>query len=81
MLFFAGLALVRAHNRWVLDWPVMVTLSGWAALVLGSLRMVFPHAPQAEATLGTYVMLAGLCVWGLVLCWFGYRPRNEAADG
>lgn len=28
-MFVAGLAIVRAHNRWAPDWTVLVTLSGW----------------------------------------------------
>jgi energy-converting hydrogenase Eha subunit C len=39
LLFIAGLAIVRAHNRWVWAWPVLITLVGWAALVLGLVRM------------------------------------------
>jgi hypothetical protein len=42
-MFVAGLAIVRAHNQWVLDWTVLVTLSGWFFLgprqpLLGRLR-------------------------------------------
>src|SRR5580765_6511409 len=29
LLFVAGLAIVRAHNRWTRGWPVLVTLTGW----------------------------------------------------
>ena len=28
LLFVAGLAIVRTHNRWRADWTVLVTLSG-----------------------------------------------------
>ena len=28
LLFVAGLAIVRSHNRWARNWPVLVTLSG-----------------------------------------------------
>ena len=31
LMFVAGLAIVRAHNRWGADWTVLVTLSGWFA--------------------------------------------------
>ena len=36
ILFVGGVAILRAHDRWVLGWPVIVTLSGWFA-VLGNL--------------------------------------------
>jgi hypothetical protein len=39
LFFVAGLALVRAHNVWKLDWTVLLTLCGWAALILGLVRM------------------------------------------
>ena len=39
LMFVAGLAIVRAHNRWAPDWTVLVTLSGWLVLALGLFRM------------------------------------------
>src|SRR5512144_2566034 len=39
LMFVGGLAVVRAHNRWVRDWTVLVTVSGWFALCLGLFRM------------------------------------------
>ncbi|HEX4950832.1 MAG TPA: hypothetical protein VFZ34_29495 [Blastocatellia bacterium] len=42
LLFVAGLAIVRAHNRWVRGWTVMVTLVGWFVMLLGLLRMFAP---------------------------------------
>jgi len=40
----AGLSIVRTHNRWVLAWPVVVTLMGWFAIVGGLFRMFAPEA-------------------------------------
>ena len=39
LMFVAGLAIVRWHNVWRRDWTVLVTLVGWALLVLGTVRM------------------------------------------
>jgi len=39
LMFVGGLAIVRAHNHWVRDWTVLVTLSGWFFLALGVFRM------------------------------------------
>src|SRR5262249_56530650 len=39
LMFVAGLAIVRAHNFWVRNWTVLVTLTGWFFLVLGLVRM------------------------------------------
>jgi hypothetical protein len=41
-LFVAGLAIVRAHNRWEGNWPVLVTIVGWLNLLGGLSRILFP---------------------------------------
>jgi cytochrome bd-type quinol oxidase subunit 2 len=48
LLFVGGLSIVRAHNLWTRSWPVMVTLVGWFAMVLGLFRMLAPEAQQAH---------------------------------
>jgi hypothetical protein len=48
ILFVAGLAIVRAHNLWTWRWPVMLTLTGWVALIAGLWRMAAPNALQAS---------------------------------
>ncbi|MFZ1892652.1 MAG: hypothetical protein WAU59_00985 [Rhodoplanes sp.] len=50
LLFVAGLAIVRAHNIWTLDWPVLVTILGWLAIVGGLVRMLFPSRLAEIAT-------------------------------
>ena len=35
ILLVAGLAIVRAHNRWTRSWPVLITIVGWFALAFG----------------------------------------------
>src|SRR6266511_4923955 len=42
VVFIAGLAIVRAHNRWTRGWPVTVTLTGWGATLWGLFRMFAP---------------------------------------
>src|SRR5512144_36934 len=39
LMFVAGLAIARAHNRWAWDWTVLVTLAGWFSATLGLFRM------------------------------------------
>jgi len=39
LMFIAGLAIVRSHNRWQRDWTQLITLCGWFLLALGILRM------------------------------------------
>ena len=77
LLFVAGLAILRAHNRWSWTWTVLITLTGAAALILGLLRMVFPGAPQADTGLATYLMLAVIFAAGAVLSYVGYAPKRQ----
>lgn len=69
LIFVAGLAIVRVHNQWRLNWTVLVTLTGWLGLVVGLVRMFGASAYQ-QAAAGTApatlmilegaVLLAGL---------------------
>jgi hypothetical protein len=79
LMFVAGLAVVRAHNRWVAAWPVLVTALGWLALIGGLCRMLFPiQLGEAAAKVGhdTGVILgvaAVLFVAGAFLSYQAYR--------
>lgn len=37
-----GFLMVRYHNIWVKDWPVLITVLGWLALFKGILLIAFP---------------------------------------
>jgi hypothetical protein len=79
ILFTAGLAIVRTHNLWTWRWPVLVTLSGWAALAGGLWRMAAPAAPQASEGMLTYAVLAALDAIGLYLSVKGFAPQTSTA--
>ena len=56
LLFVAGLAIVRVHNRWTNGWPVLVTVLGWLFVLGGLARMLFPtglSAPKRGASCRT----------------------------
>lgn len=77
LMFVAGLAIVRAHNIWVRNWTVLVTLSGWFCLLLGLVRMfVADQYRQATASTSSWVfaLLEGgwLCV-ALFMTFNAYR--------
>ena len=76
ILFVAGLSLVRSHNRWSRDWPVLVTLTGWVVLLAGLYRMFAPEAPQAAASVATYAMLAVLFAIGSFLTLKAYGQKS-----
>lgn len=84
LFFVAGLAIVRAHNLWVRDWPVLVTATGWFFLVLGLVRMFAAgQYRQASAAAGAtlFIVLEGiLLVVALVITYFGYRREPRQRD-
>jgi hypothetical protein len=76
LMFVGGLAIVRAHNHWVPDWSVLVTLSGWFFLVLGLFRMFAAGMYQrgsASTSATTFMVLEGmLLIIGLVMTFKAY---------
>jgi hypothetical protein len=48
LLFIAGISIVRSHNIWVLGWQTSLTIIGWCAILLGLMRMFFPHSYKAQ---------------------------------
>lgn len=76
MLFTAGLAIIRVHNLWVAGWQVLVTLTGWFALLLGLFRLIFPEAQPGGENAMTYGLIFVLFVAGAVMTYFGYLARE-----
>ena len=63
LLFVAGLAIVRAHNRWARDWTVLLTLIGWVGLGLGLVRMFAAgtyRAGAAQTTPSVFMAVEGV---------------------
>jgi hypothetical protein len=86
----AGLAIVNAHNLWVPDWRVIVTVLGWLLIVRGVLNLLFPVAMQtlgdrvAASQAGVVAGAAVTFVLGAILCIMGYeelyakKPRRQS---
>jgi hypothetical protein len=79
LALLAGVAVVNAHNHWVPDWRVIVTILGWLLIVRGVMNLVFPATVQ---TLGDRMIashagvLAGAAVTivlGAILSIMGYE--------
>jgi len=68
-LLVAGLAIVRVHNRWENNWPVLVTLVGWLALLGGLSRIMFPTrlAPIAAGAVQTAGVLPAVAILFLMV--------------
>jgi len=81
LFLVAGLATVRAHNRWTGGWPVLVTVIGWFAVFLGLFRMFMPGLYEQGAQGNPSALLAGeavLLVIGVFLTVQAYRRSPEA---
>jgi hypothetical protein len=81
LIFVAGLAIVRAHNRWTRDWTVLVTLSGWFAIALGLFRMFAADSYQrasANSPNSAFMAVEGvLLIFGLVMTFKAYSPSGR----
>ncbi len=78
LAFLPGLAIVLAHNVWVADWRLIITLFGWLALIGGTIRLVLPREVGAlgnrllahpQSLLLGGVVVAAL---GAILSYVGY---------
>lgn len=78
IVLVAGLAIVNTHNVWVMGWPAIITLFGWAMVISGAARVMLPGVVNRVG--GTMVerplltRIAGI-LWaalGAVLTYKGY---------
>src|SRR5512132_1365663 len=74
LLFVVGLSIVRAHNRCRGGCPVLTTLAGWSALVLGLARMFAPQARLPGRNAATNGVLLAMFAGGVVLTFQAGRP-------
>jgi hypothetical protein len=72
----AGLSIVNTHNVWILDWPLIITLFGWALVLGGASRIVLPHfVNQVGNTMmdrPTITRIAGI-IWALLGAFLTYK--------
>ena len=76
LMFVAGLAIVRVHNIWLMNWTVLVTLSGWFFLLLGLARMFLAgeyRQTAASTSSSVFMVLEGcLMVVALIITFKAY---------
>jgi hypothetical protein len=81
----AGLAIVNAHNLWVPDWRVVVTVLGWLFIIRGAFALVFPALVQRlgeDVSAGRTGIVAGAAVTlvlGAFLSVMGYRKERAGS--
>jgi hypothetical protein len=76
LVMVGGLAIVNSHNIWVADWPVIITLFGWAMIISGATRVALPTVVR---TLGgamvdrpTMIRVSG-AVWAFIGVYLTYK--------
>jgi len=65
IVLIIGLLMVLSHNVWDTLWQALISFVGWAALVKGTLAVVFPKllkSMSAAMAQPSIVMMGGL-VW------------------
>jgi len=73
--FLLGLATVVAHNIWIADWRVAITILGWITLFKGIEKIGFPDRVNKKAQMfkgkqvfyGCVIFLIGACFFWISL--------------
>jgi hypothetical protein len=87
LALLAGLAIVNAHNLWVPDWRVIVTVLGWLFIVRGVSNLVFPAVVQTmgdrmvASHAGVIAGAAFMIVLGAILSIMGYEALWSEESG
>ena len=66
LALLGGLAVVNFHNVWVADWPLLITLFGWAMVIAGVIRMALPNIVQS---MGDAMLKRTQFIRALALVW------------
>lgn len=72
-----GMLLVVSHNIWVWNWPVIITILGWGAVLRGIVVLCLPSqlmkikrsliADSVLTSVGIFAL-----IFGVVLSYYGY---------
>lgn len=71
-----GLLIISVHNRWSMEWTVILTVIGWVSLLKGAMLMIFPEYAKKTAKIWIKpqkMKAAGVIalILGLILTCFG----------
>ena len=76
MCIVIGMILVENHNIWVKDWTVIVTITGWGALVKGILLLTAPDtmisAGKSAYKKNSQLISLSSIVLGAVLTYYAF---------
>lgn len=78
LLFVAGLAIVNNHNIWRLSWETLITILGYALMILGAFRMLFPEIQNSEFNNDDTIFLVEIVLFlmGTYITYKGYFCKN-----
>ncbi len=78
MALVLGCLMVAVHNVWVWNWPVLITILGWGAIVKGVAGLLFPEpflnmSHRLVNKIKPFSSVGGVTViLGLILGYFGF---------
>lgn len=81
LMTVGGLLIVKLHNEWAMDWPVLITAYGWMTLLGGAARTVFPDkmgmlGDKLAAKPGVLAVGAAIAgIVGVILTIKGYQAQ------
>jgi hypothetical protein len=74
--FLLGLATVVAHNNWVIDRPIAITILGWVTLFKGIEKIGFPNRVNKKAQMfksGQIFWAGVIFLIGAFYFWIGLK--------
>ena len=79
LLFVAGLSIVKNHNIWTFGWKTILTIVGYAGIILGLLRMFFPQVQQEKFENNNSILVVEiiLILVGIFLTVKAYYPTKK----
>jgi uncharacterized protein YjeT (DUF2065 family) len=75
--FVIGISIVLAHNIWVKNWQVIITIFGWLSLIKGLSLLFLPEyaknwVKKMESQQWLQYALIVMLLIGLVITYFGF---------
>lgn len=72
-----GILIVVSHNVWVSHWPIVITLTGWIAILNGAFRLFLPNhhvkiTRDLIANQGFLLLSWAWLIIGVYLIWAGF---------
>lgn len=65
--FLLGLVTVIAHNVWLSDWRLAITILGWMTLLKGAIKIAFPAYINKNAQM----FMSQQKLWGAIIFFLG----------